>query len=64
MRIKILLKELGIKKKGAMMLLFDSISVLHIAYSPVHHEFMIHEHTKHIDINRHLIREKVVGDTT
>ena len=36
--IKIVLKELGIKKKGAMMLLFDSISALHIAYSPVHHD--------------------------
>ncbi|EOY25713.1 Uncharacterized protein TCM_027093 [Theobroma cacao] len=53
--IKSLLEDFGIKQDEAMDLYSDSQSAIHISKNPV-----FHERTKHIEIDCHFIREKVL----
>nr|KYP55409.1 Retrovirus-related Pol polyprotein from transposon TNT 1-94 [Cajanus cajan] len=58
--LKQLLKELGFGKVTQMALICDNQAALHIASNPI-----FHERTKHIEIDCHFIREKILsGDIT
>jgi len=50
------LKQLGVAQLKHVILHCDNQSALHIASNPI-----FHERTRHIDINRHFTREKVMG---
>lgn len=52
--LKIILEDLKIKWKGPMELYCDNKSAISIAHNPVQHD-----QTKHIEINRHFIKEKL-----
>nr|KYP55800.1 Retrovirus-related Pol polyprotein from transposon TNT 1-94 [Cajanus cajan] len=54
--LKQLLKELRFGKVTQMTLICDNQAALHIASNPV-----FHKRTKHIDINCHFIREKILS---
>ncbi|CAH9084874.1 unnamed protein product [Cuscuta europaea] len=54
--IRIILLDLQIKWKGPMELRCDNKSSINIAHNPVQHD-----RTKHIEIDRHFIKEKVEG---
>lgn len=49
-----LIKELGIRIQGAVLVYCDSKAAIQIVANPV-----FHERTKHIEIDCHFIREKV-----
>ena len=49
-----LLHDLNISHKGPMTLYCDNQSALYIARNPV-----FHEHTKHIEIDCHIVRDKL-----
>ena len=49
-----LLKELGIPINAPIKMWCDSMAALKIASNPVQHD-----HTKHVEIDRHFIREKI-----
>ncbi|EOY01263.1 Cysteine-rich RLK 8, putative [Theobroma cacao] len=53
--IKSLLKDFGVKHCEAMNLYSDSQSAIHISKNPV-----FHERTKHIEVDCHFIREKIL----
>ena len=55
MWLKKLLKELGIKVEEATKIFCDNQAALAIAANPVHHE-----KTKHVEIDSHFIRDKVI----
>ena len=53
--LKQLLQELRFRKDGQMTLVCDNQATLHIAFNPV-----FHKRTKHIEVDCHFIREKIV----
>lgn len=52
--LKIILRELGLFQQKPMMLYCDNKAALNIAHNPV-----LHSRTKHIEIDRHFIKEKL-----
>lgn len=52
--VKIVLGDLGIDWKGTMKLYCDNKSAINIAHNPVQHD-----RTKHVEIDRHFIKEKL-----
>ena len=52
--IKIILSDLGIKWKEPMKLYCDIKSAISIAHNPVQHD-----RTKHVEVDRHFIKEKL-----
>ncbi|KAL5543170.1 hypothetical protein UlMin_010880 [Ulmus minor] len=54
MWLKILLKELQVTTSEIMKLYYDNKTVINIAHNPVHHD-----KTKHVEIDRHFIKEKI-----
>ena len=56
--LKIILDDLGIKRKKPMDLYCDNKSAISIAHNPVQHD-----RTKHVEIDRHFIKEKLVDGT-
>ena len=53
---RLLLRELGVISDDLMRLYCDSQSAIHIAKNQV-----FHERTKHIEVDCHLIRDRIVG---
>ncbi|KAM2779496.1 hypothetical protein COP1_014759 [Malus domestica] len=49
-----MLRDLGFKPKGAMKLHCDNKTAIKIAHNPVQHD-----RTKHVEIDRHFIKEKL-----
>ena len=52
--LKKLLRDLGFKPNGAMKLHCDNKAAIEIAHNPVQHD-----RTKHVEIDRHFIKEKL-----
>jgi hypothetical protein len=52
--LKIILEDLKIKWEGPMKLYCDNKSAISIAHNPVQHD-----RTKHIEVDRHFIKEKL-----
>ena len=52
--LKIILEDLKIAWKGPMKLYCDNKSAINIAHNPVQHD-----HTKHVEVDRHFIKEKL-----
>ena len=52
--LKIILEDLGIAREGPMKLYCDNKSAINIAHNPVQHD-----RTKHVEIDRHFIKEKL-----
>ena len=52
--LKIILDDLKIKREGPMKLYCDNKSAINIAHNPIQHD-----RTKHIEIDRHFIKEKL-----
>lgn len=52
--MKVLLADLGVPHNSPMQLYCDNQSAIHIAHNPV-----FHERTKHIEIDCHVIRERI-----
>ena len=53
LQIKIILTNLGISLKGPIKLYCDNQTPINIS-----HNFVHHDQTKHVEIDRHLIKEK------
>ena len=52
-----LMKDLGFKSKYAMNLYCDNKAVIDIAHNPVQHD-----RTKHVEVDRHFIKEKLESE--
>ena len=52
--LRIILKDLKIETQGALWLFYDNNSVINITHNPVQHN-----KTKHIEIDRRIIKEKI-----
>jgi hypothetical protein len=52
--LKILLKELGFDSKDSLRLYCDNKAAISIAHNPIQHD-----QTKHVEIDRHFIKEKL-----
>ena len=52
--LKIIIEDLGIKWERSMKLYCDNKSVINIAHNPVQHD-----RTKHVEVDRHFIKEKL-----
>lgn len=52
--LKNLMKDLGFSQRTAMNLYCDNKSAIEIAHNPVQHD-----RTKHVEVNRHFIKEKL-----
>lgn len=55
--IKIILEDLKVKWKDLMKLYCDNKSTINITHNPVQHD-----HTKHVKVDRHFIKEKLKSD--
>ena len=56
MWLKRLLEELKILISGPMKVFCDNLTAINIAKNPIHHD-----KTKHVELDRHFIKEKVEG---
>ncbi|CAL5375989.1 unnamed protein product [Camellia sinensis] len=56
--IKLLLSDLGIDQTDSMRLYCDNKATINIAHNPVQHD-----RTKHVEIDRHFIKEKLTSGT-
>ncbi|GMP59362.1 hypothetical protein CsSME_00022664 [Camellia sinensis var. sinensis] len=56
--IKLLLSDLGIDQTDSMRLYCDNKAAINIAHNPVQHD-----RTKHVEIDRHFIKEKLTSGT-
>ena len=56
--LKLLLKELQAGTKSPMKLYCDNKAAISIAHNPVHHD-----RTKHVEVDRHFIEEKIEDGT-
>lgn len=54
--IKRILEELKLQRTEPLMLYSDSKSAINIAHNPIHHD-----RTKHVEVDRHFIKEKIDG---
>ena len=52
--LKILLKELGVTMEGSLKIYCDNKAATDISHNPIHHD-----RTKHVEVDRHFIREKI-----
>lgn len=52
--LKLLLKELQVTTKSPMKLYSDNKAAINIAHNPIHHDS-----TKHVEVDRHFIKEKI-----
>lgn len=55
--LKNLMKDLGFSQRTAMNLYCDNTSAIEIAHNPVQHD-----RTKHVEVDRHFIKEKLEAD--
>ena len=56
--LKIILDDLNIEWNGPMKLYCDNKSAINIAHKPVQHD-----RTKHVEVDRHLVKEKLDNGT-
>lgn len=56
--LKLLLEELGFKENCPMKLYCDNKAAISISHNPVHHD-----RTKHVEVDRHFIKEKIDNET-
>lgn len=56
--IKRLLEELKIECEAPIQIYCDNQSTISIAHNPIHHD-----RTKHVEVDRHFIKEKIDGGT-
>lgn len=53
-KVKIVLGDMGIDWKGTIKLYYDNKSIINMAHNPVQHD-----RSKHVEIDRHFIKEKL-----
>ncbi|PON91192.1 hypothetical protein TorRG33x02_130080 [Trema orientale] len=52
--LKMMLEELKVTKEEPMKLFYDNKAAINISHNPVHHD-----RTKHVEIDRHFVKEKI-----
>lgn len=58
MWLKLLLDELGIRENNPMKVYCDNKAAIAMSHNPVHHD-----RTKHVEVDRHFIKEKIENGT-